>query len=171
MREFSKISPAVWGSERFNNLESDEARYLYLFLLTCEHQTSAGVFRLKDAYATADLRWPMERYLAARKLLVEADLVKFDLTSGYVLITRWFKHNPPMNESHLKGVARVIHKMPCEQLKQEALGALQEAHEALRVAKALAEGKMPGAPVSDLSHALKTQLGRAGLSVAQGGRS
>jgi hypothetical protein len=171
MREFSKISPAVWGSERFNNLPSDDARFLYLFLLTCEHQTSAGAFKLKDGYAVDDLRWTIGRYQAARQHLVDADLVSFDEPSRVVLIKRWFRHNPPMNESHLQGVAKIIHKLPCEPLKMEALAALHQAFEELQVSKAMADAKLPPAPVTDLSQAMRAHASKNGFTVAQGGRT
>jgi hypothetical protein len=171
MREFSKISPAVWDSERFMSLPTDDARFLYMYLLTCEHQTSAGAFKLKDGYATDDLRWTLERYQVARAALIEADLIKFDAKSGVVLITRWFRHNPPMNESHFKGVARVIQKLPSETLKQEALEALEQAFHKLQVGKALSAGKTPPAAHSELGPGLKAYAQRNGLAAVQGGRS
>ena len=48
MREFSKVSPAVWQSERFHSLPSDDGRYVHLYLLTNDHQNSAGCYRLPD---------------------------------------------------------------------------------------------------------------------------
>jgi hypothetical protein len=104
MRGYSKISPALWDSERFTSLPSDDGRYLYLYLLTSRHQTSAGAYRLPDGYASTDLRWTPERYVEAREQLVQADLIRFDSQATVVMITRWFKHNPPMNASHLKSI-------------------------------------------------------------------
>ena len=68
MREYSKVSPNVWHSSRFNSLPSDDARYVFLYLATSMHQTSAGACLLPEAYAAADLKWPVERY---RKALAE----------------------------------------------------------------------------------------------------
>ena len=112
MRDFSKISPALWHSKRFNNLPSDDGRYLYLYLLTNEHQTSAGCYRLPDGYATNDLSWELSRYVTARQELVAADLIFFDELESVVMITRWFKHNPPMSESHFVGINRLLEKLP-----------------------------------------------------------
>jgi hypothetical protein len=88
MREFSKISPALWQSERFNSLPSDDGRYLYLYLLTNEHQNSAGCYRLLDLYACSDLRWSIERYSKARSELVDGGLVRFDAKGPVVMIVR-----------------------------------------------------------------------------------
>ena len=126
MRDFSKVSPAVWHSQRFNSLPSDDGRYLYLYLLTSSHQTSAGCYQLPDGYACSDLQWPLKRYTAARQQLVEADLIRFDSETGVVLITRWFKHNPPMSESHLTGIERVLERISSDSLREAAQEALPE---------------------------------------------
>ena len=136
MRDYSKISPAVWQSARFNSLPSDDGRYLYLYLLTCSHQTSAGCYVLPEGYACSDLRWPPERYRGAREQLIAADLVHFDPEYEAVLITRWFKHNPPMSESHLVGIERQLERLPSLALWEESQTALQESWEAIQAEKA-----------------------------------
>ena len=75
MRDYSKVSPKLWRSPRFRSLESGDARLFYLFFLTCEHQSSAGCFRLPVAYAASDLGWTEERFQMARSALVEAELL------------------------------------------------------------------------------------------------
>ena len=135
MRSYSKISHALWQSERFNNLPSDDARYLYLFLLTSSHQTSAGAYRLPDGYACADLRWPPERYIKARQQLVDADLLAFDADCSVIFIRRWFKHNPPMNDSHLKSIEGELGRLSSETLAQIAMAELAEAQSDIEVEK------------------------------------
>ena len=127
MREFSKISPAVWHSPRFNGLPSQDGRYLYLYLLTSPHQTSAGAYSLPEGYACADLQWPKEKYCAARDELIAADLIDFDAKTEVVLIKRWFKHNPPMNQKHLQGILKLLDRLPSPRLQEAALVDVQEA--------------------------------------------
>ena len=136
MRDYSKISPAVWQSARFNSLPSDDGRYLYLYLLTSSHQTSAGCYQLPDGYACSDLRWPLERYQSAREQLVAAELIRFDVETAVVMITRWFKHNPPMSESHLLGIERQLERLPSKTICEAALEAAQEAWESIETQRA-----------------------------------
>jgi hypothetical protein len=148
MRGYSKISPALWDSERFTSLPSDDGRYLYLYLLTSRHQTSAGAYRLPDGYASTDLRWTEERYAEARKLLVDADLIRFDSQTSVVMITRWFKHNPPMNASHLKSIEGELGRLSSLLLAEAAhsdLQLIQESIEAEKVAKATRKQMPPTA--------------------------
>ncbi len=118
MRDFSKISPAVWQSSRFNSLPSDDGRYLYLYLLTNRHQNSAGCYRLPDGYACTDLLWRPDRYVAARQALQKADMIRFDAETIEVMITRWFKHNPPMNQSHYDGTERILERLESPRLQK-----------------------------------------------------
>ena len=159
MREFSKVSPAVWQSKRFIGLPSDDARYLYIYLLTCEHQTSAGIYRLKDGYACDDLRWDAKRFAKARRELVEADLIHFDEMESVVLITRWFRHNPPTSADHLTGIERVIERIPSEKLGEEAMTAAQDAWETYQAAKSSKKVSK-----SDATSYLKSALAGQGMN-------
>ena len=141
MRDFSKISPTLWHSTRFNGLATDDARYAYLYLLTSEHQTSAGCYRLPDAYAAADLHWPVDRYLKALAELVTAGLVKHDATASVIMITRWFRFNAPMNEKHLKGIRHVLERLPSRIIWAAATAELDETLAATVAAKAGPDAK------------------------------
>ena len=72
MRDYSKVSPKLWRSPRYRSLESGDARLLYLYFLTCEHQSSAGCFRLPVAYAASDLGWTENRFTDARAALASS---------------------------------------------------------------------------------------------------
>jgi hypothetical protein len=144
VRDFSKISPTLWHSERFNGLANDDARYTYLYLLTSEHQTSAGCYRLPDAYAAADLHWPVERYRKARAELLEAGLIRFDANANVLMVTRWFRFNPPMNEKHLKGIRHIMERLPSQTIWADATAELDETLAATAKARAEREAKQAG---------------------------
>lgn len=143
MRDFSKVSPSLWHSERFIGLASDDARYTYLYLLTSEHQTSAGCYRLPDAYAAADLRWPVERYEQARSELVKAGLIRFDAAASVLMITRWFRFNPPMNPKHHQGIRHILERLPSQAICADATAELDECLTNAAKAKAEREPKHP----------------------------
>lgn len=124
MREFSKISPSLWHSKRFKDLQSDDAKFAYLFLLTCEHQNSAGAYRLPAGYACHDLGWDADRYSNALAELEKADLIAFDSETDEVLIRRWFKHNPPMNNKHRIGIVGILERLDSELIYQAGLDEL-----------------------------------------------
>jgi hypothetical protein len=119
-REFSKISPRVWRSARFRALDSDDDRYLLLFLMTCSHQTSAGCFRMPEAYGAADLGWHPDRMRDARNALVAAGLIEFDGTTDEYFVCGWLRHNRPMNASHQKAIERAIAELESDAVRNVA---------------------------------------------------
>lgn len=116
-REFSKVSPALWRSERFNSL-GNEAKILYLFYLTCSHQNSAGCYTLPDGYACSDLGWEQATYELHRSTLIEAQLVAFDPLTSELFILRWFQHCPPMNDKHALGTMRIVESIDSDILRE-----------------------------------------------------
>jgi hypothetical protein len=161
MRDYSKVSPVLWQSQRFNSLPSDEGRYLYLYLLTNEHQNSAGCYRLRDGTACDDLQWPKDRFCRARAELVDADLIQFDPEFSVVRVMRWFKHNPPMNAKHLTGIERVLERLPSQTIAESALEALQASWESIQQTQATKTAQRQKAaygPSSDLSRQLQEKL-------------
>lgn len=141
MRDFSKISPSVWRSQRFTELPTDDARYLYLYLLTCEHQTNAGAYHLPHGYACDDLRWEKSRLSQALEKLVASALILHDAATAEIAITRWFKHNAPMSESHLLGVERTIERIHSSVVADAVLNELHEAWELFQTKKAEVEAR------------------------------
>jgi hypothetical protein len=127
MRKFSLVSPRIWTSRRFTGLPSDNGRLLYLYLLTCGHQTSIGAYPLPDAYACADLQWDLERYLEARQELTKADLIAFDPDASVVAIRRWFKHNPVTNDKHRMGALRLISELESPSIIDVIMGDYDDA--------------------------------------------
>ncbi|CAI2936061.1 hypothetical protein [Aminobacter niigataensis] len=116
-QDFTKVSPAVWRSKRFLALD-DAGKVLYLYSLTCEHQNSTGCFRLPDAYASADLEWTVEKYRQYRDGLVSADLLAVDVENSMIYVCRWFKHCPPTNTNHAKGIAKQIGRIESDTLRE-----------------------------------------------------
>jgi hypothetical protein len=116
-REFSKVSPALWRSERFTSLES-KGQVLLLYFMTSCHQNSAGCYRLPDGYACSDLKWEIADYQAHRTRLIEADLIAFDEVTLELYIRRWFQHCPPMNDKHAQGTSRLISDIDSDALRE-----------------------------------------------------
>lgn len=105
-RDFSKVSPKIWGSRKFAALETDELRLLYLYLLTSPHSNSAGCYTLKMGYGCADLNWPNEQYEKSIDTLCKGALIAFDYEAQTVLIANWVGFNKPMNAKHALGILK-----------------------------------------------------------------
>jgi hypothetical protein len=115
MRDFHKINPIIWSSSRFRSL-SDDARFVLVYLISGPHQTSAGVCRLPDGYAIADLEWELGRYQKARQELQDVRLISFDAQEDTVFVHGWFRHNPPMNPKHHTGIVALLNRLASQEI-------------------------------------------------------
>jgi hypothetical protein len=127
MREYTKFSPLLWESARFQNVASDEGRFLFLYLLTNKHQNSAGCYKLPAGYACVDLSWETRKYQTELDGLQLSGMIRIDEVTSEILIERWFRHNAPMNEKHRTGTARVIATIQSRVLREAASNALDAA--------------------------------------------
>jgi hypothetical protein len=125
-KRFSKVSPAVWRSRRFISLSTCEAKLLYLYFVTSEHQTSIGAYSIPTGYAIADLGWKVEAYETARAEIEKAGLIVFDEDTETVYVQRWFKHCPPMNVKHSQGCHRLIGELDSEMIAEKVQADLDE---------------------------------------------
>jgi hypothetical protein len=111
MREYGKVFSRIWESPNFRAL-SEDGRTLALYLLTCQHGTIAGLFRVPDGYASEDLQWSSERVaegfgnLEANGFATRCDVTK------WVWITKYLQHNPPENPNQGKAIRRVVEMVP-----------------------------------------------------------
>ncbi|HEV7254500.1 MAG TPA: hypothetical protein VGN97_15550 [Mesorhizobium sp.] len=118
-RKFSMIAPALWRSKRVRALSSDE-KVLLFYLLTSEHQNSAGCYRLPEGYVCSDLGWEPATLRKARAALVKADLVDFDPDTETVFICGWLKQCPPQNQKHALGTQTLIGNIESDRLRERA---------------------------------------------------
>jgi hypothetical protein len=126
MREFTKLSPTIWTSKVFQALTVRE-RNQFLYLLAGPNQTSAGCCRVPESYACGDLGCKPIDYRNINVRLQDVQLIEFDTETSEVLITGWFKDNPPMNDKHRKGTQKEIDRIQSDQLRSASQAAFDEA--------------------------------------------
>ena len=127
MRQYSKVSTSIWGSQKFRDLPTDRDRLYYHYCLSCRHQNSAGVFLLPDEYAVADLYWSADDVSLAREALIASGLIHYDGSTREVFVDGWFKFNPACNDRHAKGVDGYIEQTRSDDLRQIAQVQFDEA--------------------------------------------
>lgn len=120
-RDFSKVSPNLWDSKKFRNLPDDDARFCYVYLITNKHCNSAGCYRIRDGYASADLNWPLERYRNAIDSLCKGGLVSFDRDEETLLVENWVAFNEPTNAKHALGILNTLDAVSSETLKTQRI--------------------------------------------------
>lgn len=117
VRDFNMVSPTVWRSGRFASL-SVRAKLLLLYVLTSEHQTSAGCYRLPPGYAVEDIKCTAEEFNEDMAALVTAGLAFYDAATKEVFPIGWFSHCPPTNLKHAKGAQKIISKISSDTVRE-----------------------------------------------------
>ena len=111
MREYGKVHTSFWTSKTIRAL-SDDARTLAIYLLTCEHGSIIGAFRLPLAYACDDLGWVAERFKKGFKTLEEAGFAIYCRDTQWVCIVKFMEWNPAENPNQRIAFTKALSAMP-----------------------------------------------------------
>ena len=113
MRDYGKVHSKFWSSPTTSPL-SDAAKLLDIYLMTSDHTTIAGAFRLPDGYASEDLQWPVEKLHATLHELSGKGFVNRCETTKWVWIKKHLDWNPLENPNQRKSAAKVASQIPDE---------------------------------------------------------
>lgn len=113
---YFRVSPRFWDDAAS---WSDDAKLLALYILTCHHRTSEGLFRLPKAYAREDMEWSQERFDEGFRELLEVGFIDYDEAARVVLIRKALKYQAPANENIAKAAVTKLEELPETRLWQE----------------------------------------------------
>lgn len=123
---YNRISPRFWSDPKVLGWD-DDTKLLAMYLLTCEHRTTEGYFRLPKLYMQADLEWSAERLAEPFGQLLADGFIEWDENTSVLLIVSALKNQPPQNPNQAKGAAKAIALLPPNALEKRFLE-LAEAH-------------------------------------------
>ncbi len=132
MARYQKIHSQIWQDEKFITLSQD-AKYLFLYILTSPHSNSIGLYVLPKQYILADLEWDMKRLAKPFKELLDKEIILYDETVKIICIKNQLKHNPLENENQTKSIAKIISTLPKSSIYSNILEQLNKRfHKPLR---------------------------------------
>lgn len=111
MRDYGKVHTSFWSSDTLAGL-GDDARFLALYLLTCQHGNMIGCFRLPIAYAAEDTGWTSERLRNGFETLSASGWMAWDERASWVWVRKWMKWNPPANPNQWKAADKLSAQVP-----------------------------------------------------------
>jgi hypothetical protein len=108
----------MWQNRKFHAL-SDDAKMLWLYLISCPHGNALGAYVLPFGYIIADMRWQPERVTHTVSELLANGFIQRDDTFDLIVIRDWWQHNTIENENVALGAAKTFDLLPpCELLFQ-----------------------------------------------------
>lgn len=111
MRDYGKVHTSFWTSESIRPL-SEDAKFMVLYLLTSQHGTISGVFRLPYGYICDDLSWNVERVKSTVAELLRNGFCNRCETTCWMWIIEHFKWNKPENPNQLKSARKIVETIP-----------------------------------------------------------
>lgn len=111
MRDYGRVFSAIWASDDFRALTED-GRALVLYLLTCQHGTLAGVFRLPDGYVGEDLQWGHERVAEGFANIATKGFATRCEATKWVWVCKYLEWNPLENPNQRKAAVKLSDQVP-----------------------------------------------------------
>lgn len=108
---YHRVSPSFWTDPKVLAWD-DRTRLLALYIMTCVHRTTEGLFRLPKAYICADLGWDEDTLSKPFAILLRDGFIKYDEAVSVMLLTNALKWNPTNNDKHAIGAAKNISTLP-----------------------------------------------------------
>ena len=91
---YRKIDPRIWNDEKFRTL-SDDAKFVFLFLLTHPHMTALGAMRNTLPGLAAELGWTAKRFSSAVKESMALGIVEACDRASWIGIPNFLRYNEP----------------------------------------------------------------------------
>lgn len=118
--KYLQVSPHIW-TPAFRELRQDhpDAHGLYLYLCTCRHRNSEGLFWLPVQYMAIDLGMSEEEIKTSLSVLSDRGYVDYDYTAEVALDLHALDYYKPKGPSQIKGAINKLEQVPNTPLKSE----------------------------------------------------
>jgi len=111
MREYGQIQSAFWTHPDIQPLPI-EVKVIGAYLLTCQHTSGIGCFRMPVGYISIDLGIPIETVSKGFDQLYRKGFLEYDKPSEYILIPEFLRWNPISNPNSAKARAKEFDAIP-----------------------------------------------------------
>jgi hypothetical protein len=108
---YYRVSPQFWHWVLDNDW-NDDVIIVALYLLTCEHRNTEGLFRFSKRVGAEDLRWTDRRFEKSFEVLVVDGFVEYDERARVCWIVNALEWQAPTNPNQIKGAVRGIVELP-----------------------------------------------------------
>jgi hypothetical protein len=108
---YQKLHSQIWTDEKFEAL-SDSAKLLFVYIISCPHSNTIGLFTLPKKYIECDLNWSAKQLAEPFSELLAKQLIAYDDNTRLVLVKNHLKHNTLDNENQVKKAIGIIKSLP-----------------------------------------------------------
>lgn len=121
---FTKIDELLWTDKKFKSL-SDDAKFLFIYALTCPHRNILGLYFLPIPYGSFDLGWDAKRFDKGLRELLEKGFINYNFNTSIIFIKNFLKYNPLENPNQVKGAMKSLKSIPANGVDTELINYLE----------------------------------------------
>lgn len=104
---YTKVDDLFWKDVKMKS-RSDDAKMVFLYLLTCPHRTMTGMYHLPIGYASADMGWKPERFAKGFAELFQNGFINHDESAEVVFVRNYLRYNKIENPNQAKAALHAI---------------------------------------------------------------
>ena len=111
MSRYVRVATRFWNDEKAVCL-SEQAKYLFLYIMTSPHSNMIGYYVLPKLYIMHDLQWSDKRLGKPFEELLQEGFIMYCEQTSVVFIPNFLKYNPIQNQNQAKGGVKAIKEIP-----------------------------------------------------------
>lgn len=115
MASYFPVSPLFWKDPTVRRYLASTDRLtplVALYMLTCGHRNSEGLYWLPKAYVGADLALEAEEVGATMATLMEDRFIEYDDGAEVVFVRNALKYHEPKSKPQIKGAITALEQVP-----------------------------------------------------------
>jgi hypothetical protein len=115
MASYSKVSLLFWKDREIRAwLRSSEhlTVMLFIYLLTCDHRNSEGLYWLPKSYVETDMALEADEVSERMAHLLDRGFVKYDEDAEVVFLPKALKYHEPKSKPQIKGAISALEQVP-----------------------------------------------------------
>lgn len=122
---YTLIDSSFWTDQLMRKLPED-AKFLMFYFLTTPSRNLIGFFVEPEPMAIYRLGWNVERYQAARQVLIDYERIAVDKAEDLILIPNFLKWNTMKSINCVKSAVRKFRELPVSQLFKQFYTSLEK---------------------------------------------
>ncbi len=115
MASYSKVSLLLWKDREIRKLvRSGEqvTALIFVYLLTCDHRNSEGLYWLPKEYVESDLALDADEVSRRFAALMDRRRIEYDEEAEVVFLPNALKHHEPKSKPQIKGAIAALERVP-----------------------------------------------------------
>ena len=111
MARYRKVDTRIWNDLKYNHL-SDDAKLVFVLLLTHQHLTPIGAMRATKSGLAAELHWNVEKFETCFSEIISLGMARYDEAASFLWLPNFLKYNRPESPNVVRSWDHLLDYLP-----------------------------------------------------------